>query len=115
MNRPLQRGDIVLVPFPFTDLTVAKVRPALIVSPDPQGRDVVLAFISSVRPDPMEASDFEIEEAKAKLIGLKKASYIRLGKIATLERECIQRRLGRLQDMNEADRCLSRALGLDKA
>ena len=34
MTRPhLARGDIVLVP--FTDLSAAKVRPALIVSADP--------------------------------------------------------------------------------
>jgi len=45
--KSIQRGDVVLVPFPFTDLTATKVRPAVIVSSDPQGDDVTLAFISS--------------------------------------------------------------------
>ncbi len=46
----LQRGDIVLVPFPFTDLSGQKLRPAVIISPDPVGEDILLAFISSVIP-----------------------------------------------------------------
>lgn len=47
---PLRRGDIVLVPFPFTNLTTEKLRPAVIVSIDPQETDVVIAFISSIVP-----------------------------------------------------------------
>lgn len=45
LSPALHRGDIVLVPFPFTDLTGEKVRPAVIVSPDPVGEDIVLAFL----------------------------------------------------------------------
>ena len=41
----LKRGHIVLVPFPFTDLTTEKLRPAVIVSAEPQESDVVIAFI----------------------------------------------------------------------
>ena len=45
-----RRGDIVLVSFPFTDLSSSKRRPALVVSPDlfnQAMQDVVLAAITS--------------------------------------------------------------------
>ena len=45
-----RRGDIVLVSFPFTDLSSSKRRPALVVSPDSFNQamqDVVLAAITS--------------------------------------------------------------------
>jgi len=51
-----KRGDVVLVPFPFTDLSSSKRTPALIVSPDSFNvakQDVVLVVISSqIGPDP---------------------------------------------------------------
>jgi hypothetical protein len=43
-----KRGDVVLVPFPFTDLSSSKRRPALVISPDAfndQMEDVVVAAI----------------------------------------------------------------------
>jgi mRNA interferase MazF len=50
------KGKIVLVPFPFTDLTVAKLRPALVIYEGE--KDAVVAFISSKIPS--ELSDVEI-------------------------------------------------------
>lgn len=47
----LSRGAVVLVAFPFTDLSATKVRPALVLSDREfhrRHRDVILAAISSV-------------------------------------------------------------------
>ena len=54
----LYNGDIVLVKFPFTDLSGSKLRPAVIVSSDRVHRneeDYTLLFISSVIPQEVEA------------------------------------------------------------
>ena len=48
MAKPLHHGDVVLVPFPFADLTGQKVRPGVIVSADPQAPELILAFVTTV-------------------------------------------------------------------
>jgi len=42
----MSKGDIVLVPFPFTDLSGQKVRPALILYSDQKGEDCIVALDS---------------------------------------------------------------------
>jgi mRNA interferase MazF len=43
---PFVKGDVVVLPFPFSDLTAAKRRPALVIASLP-GRDVLLCQITS--------------------------------------------------------------------
>lgn len=85
-------GAIVLVPFPFTDLSATKVRPALIVSrSDHGGDDVIVCFITSKISK--EHADQLILESNDRT-GLKTRSAIRFDKIATLDKKVILGELG---------------------
>jgi mRNA interferase MazF len=114
---PLKRGDVVLVPFPFTDLTAEKLRPAVIVSPDPQELDVVIAFISSIMPSgEIAETDFLLtpDHPDFAKTGLKKSSVFKMKKLLTIDRTKLVRRLGRISPpiQDELDRRLRNALGL---
>lgn len=91
-----KKGSIVLVPFPFTDLSAHKVRPAVVLSYGLKGDDIILAFISSHAPKKKEASDVPIlRESKGFVeTGLKVESFVRVSKIATLDRKIILGTLG---------------------
>lgn len=87
-------GTIVLVPFPFTDLSAAKVRPALVVSKGAsRSTDVILCFISSQKP--VKGAPIIPLTADA-MTGLKVPSVVRLDKIATLDSRVILGALGRV-------------------
>lgn len=97
MPKPLHHGDVILVPFPFTDLSGQKVRPAVIVSADPQRSELILAFITSVLTN-RSPHGTEVEMLRSdpefRATGLKGDSLIRLDKLVTLSRSIIRRRLG---------------------
>ena len=98
-------GDIVLVPFPFTDLSAVKKRPAIAVSSDAYDRErpdvIVVAVTSQARP----ASGFgECALAGWRMAGLLRPSVMK-PVIATVNRALLLRRLGRLsQNDREAVR-----------
>jgi len=88
------KGKIVLIPFPFTNLTVTKLRPALVLFEGE--RDVVVAFISSRVPREPAPTDIIVGETHLdfKLTGLKVASVIRLDKVATILKDLIVGEIG---------------------
>ena len=92
------KGKIVLVPFPFTDLTAAKLRPALVIYE--AERDVIISFISSKIPS--KPSEVEVLLTKGRRgfekTGLKVDSAVKLDKVATVLKELIVGELGTLDD-----------------
>ncbi len=84
-------GTIVLVRFPFTDLSGDKRRPALVVSRDNDRRtDLIVCFITSV---PRSGPDMAAIEATPES-GLKVSSVVRFDKIATLDASVVSGKLG---------------------
>jgi len=89
------KGHFVLVPFPFTDLTASKLRPALVLHTNRD--DVVLAFISSRIPAgelPPTSILLDRSHSEFEMSGLKTDSIIRIDKIATVLSSLIIGELG---------------------
>ncbi len=76
-----RKGDIVLIPFPFTDLSGSKVRPAIVLHSTSQSTDIVVIFITS---QTVKRSQFQVEIEPTKENGIKLPSMILCNKIATL-------------------------------
>ncbi len=84
-------GDVVLVRFPFTDLSSSKKRPALVISPPGYASrfgDVVVLALTS-RPE----TDGPPPLARWRDAGLPKATWIK-PLIATLASSNLKRRIG---------------------
>lgn len=109
-----QRGDLVLVPFPFTDLSMVKTRPALVVSSDTyqQARpELLLAYVSSQVSKADKTLDYLLLDWRE--AGLPQPSFVR-PKIAAIEPALVAHRVGQLsiRDLLEVDRRLRRAMSL---
>ncbi len=97
---PYKQGDIVLLPFPFTDFSSFKQRPALIISSDDfnfSQQDVIVVAISSHFPSKLGKNDFVIGEKNLTGSGLPKISLVKLGKIITIDQRLIRKSIGKLQ------------------
>jgi len=98
------KSKIVLIHFPFTDLTDSKLRPALVLHESEH--DVVVAFISSKVPVYLLDSDFLIAMDHPSFFstGLKVSSVIKFDKIATVSKDLIEGEIGEItRDL--ADEC----------
>jgi len=110
----LQRGDIVLIPFPYTDLSATKTRPTVVVSSTAYHTirsELLLVYVSSRISKADPSLDYILTDWKD--AGLLKSSFVR-PKIAAVEPTLVVHRIGKLstQDLLEVDRRLLTALAL---
>jgi mRNA interferase MazF len=82
-------GDVVEIPFPYTDLSGFKTRPALVLAKSKM--DITVAFIST-HISWISYEDMYILPAKEN--GLSKISLLRAGKLFTLTPELVYRKIG---------------------
>lgn len=94
----MAKGDIVLITFPFTDLTGSKLRPAVILTDTTI--DLTVCFITT-QLEWQEITDVQI--VPTLFNGLKKQSLIRVSKIATLDKTLAKGLLGRLTSSELSD------------
>lgn len=101
-------GDIVLVPFPFTDQSPTKKRPAVIVSSDPYNRqrpDIIIVAVTSQ----MQSADYfgDMTISQWQQAGLLKPSVIK-PIFTTVEKGLVLKKLGSMSDNDRKE--LKRAI-----
>ena len=89
------RGDVVVIPFPFSDLSSSKRRPALVLA-DLKGSDVILCQITSqhVKDEyaiPLHIGDFQDGN-------LNQESHIRPNRLFTADKGIIVYKAGTVYD-----------------
>ncbi|MCA9994238.1 MAG: type II toxin-antitoxin system PemK/MazF family toxin [Anaerolineales bacterium] len=88
------KGEVVVLPFPFSDLSASKKRPALVIASLESYDDVILCMITSQHTKDgnaifISAADFEFG-------GLPKASNVRPNRLFTADANIILRSVGKL-------------------
>ena len=91
----MRKGEIVLIPFPYTDLTGTKNRPALILVE--KETDLTVSFITT-QLKWREQSDLELEPTIEN--GLKKTSLVRLSKLTTIDKDLV---IGKIESISSKD------------
>ena len=106
----MPKGNIVLIPFPFTDLSGNKLRAALILAETPL--DVTVSFITT-QLQWQEATDILLHPNLTN--GIKKTSLVRLSKLATIDKLLVKGKIGsiaqtQIVDLNQIKNYFSNSL-----
>lgn len=90
---PYSPGDVLLLPFPFSDLSGRKQRPALVMAMDPDYQDLLCMMITSV----VGSSAWEVPIVHWKEASLLRPSVARIPRLFTVNSIIVRRKLGTLE------------------
>ncbi|MDO8721038.1 MAG: type II toxin-antitoxin system PemK/MazF family toxin [Syntrophales bacterium] len=88
------KGDVVVVPFPFSDLTDAKRRPALVIA-ELSGDDVILCQITS--QNVKDSYSITLDEEHFESGSLNRKSNIRPNRVFTADKKILLYKAGHLK------------------
>jgi mRNA interferase MazF len=90
----LVKGDVIVIEFPFSNLKDSKRRPVLVLKV-PKGGDIIVNQITGSSYE--KSVEIQLNYGDFKHGGLKRQSYVRMDKIATIERSLIKYKIGALK------------------
>jgi mRNA interferase MazF len=93
-SETIAQWDIVVVPFPYTDILAEKRRPAPVVSKSSMLKDHGLVWLAMITSAENEGWPSDIKINNLTKSGLSASSVIRPVKIATIESERVLKRIG---------------------
>ena len=117
---PADRGDVVMVEFPFGEGSGSKLRPAVVIQCDADNRrlgTIIVAMITKqtalVAREPRHVM-VDVSTGAEKASGLWLQSVVNCSQLATIRSDRVVRRLGRLSDalMEQLSESLRDGLGL---
>jgi len=114
MRQHYQRGDVLLVEMPFTDLPSGKKRPAVVLSTEAFNRagiKIIVAAITSNLSAPFRPGDTTLGDWQA--AGLLKPSAVR-GYLGMADQRHVERTLGKMSeaDFSQVEQGIAIMLGL---
>ena len=108
-SRALQPFDVVVVSFPYADGLAEKRRPAIVVSRPNLHAEYGLIWLAMVTSAENRGWNCDVAISDLKSAGLPSASLVRPAKIATVDADCVLRKVGKLTPKDA--RAVSREIG----
>lgn len=107
----LVKGDVVVLPFPFSDLTRAKRRPAMVVA-ELEGDDVILCQITSQQIS--DRYSILLDDQDFQDGSLKRSSNLRPNRIFTADKGIVLYKIGHLKS-SKIDQVIQKIVAIIQA